>query len=85
MDIAKTDLSGLSQALTELVAKSVSGVVAVKAAPYRVVSGVCLSENTIAVANHALRREGRIGIQKADGSAGPAAILGRDRHRRGHP
>ena len=77
MNTAKADLSGLSQALTELVEKSVNGVVAVKAAPYRVVSGVCLTENTIAVAHHALRREGRIGIQKADGSEGHATILGR--------
>ncbi|MBV9677625.1 MAG: serine protease [Acidobacteriaceae bacterium] len=78
MNTAKTDLSGLSQALTELVEKSVSGVVAVKAAPYRVVSGVCLSENTVAVAHHALRREGRVPVQKADGTEGVATVLGRD-------
>lgn len=78
MNTVKTDLSGLSQALTELVEKSVGGVVAVKAAPYRVVSGVCLSENTIAVAHHALRREGRVPVQKADGTEGVATILGRD-------
>ena len=78
MNTAKTDLSGLSQALTELVEKSVSGVVAVKAAPYRVVSGVCLGEDTIAVAHHALRREGRVPIQKADGTEGVATVLGRD-------
>ena len=78
MNTAKADFSGLSQALTELVEKSVTGVVAVKAAPYRVVSGVCLNENTIAVANHTLRREGRVPIQKADGTEGQASILGRD-------
>lgn len=78
MNTAKADLSGLSQALTELVETSVSGVVAVKAAPYRVVSGVCLSENTVAVANHALRREGRVPVQKADGTEGDATVLGRD-------
>jgi len=78
MNTAKADFTGLSQALTELVEKSVSGVVAVKAAPYRVVSGVCLDENTIAVANHALRREGRVPIQKADGTEGVAIVLGRD-------
>jgi S1-C subfamily serine protease len=78
MNTVKADLSGLSQALTDLVEQSVNGVVAVKAAPYRVVSGVCLGENTIAVANHALRREGHIPIQKADGTEGHATILGRD-------
>ena len=78
MNTAKADLSGLSQALTDLVEKSVTGVVAVKAAPYRVVSGVCLSEDTVAVANHTLRREGRVSVQKADGSEGQATILGRD-------
>ena len=78
MNTAKIDLSGLSQALTDLVEKSVSGVVAVKAAPYRVASGVCLNENTIAVASHTLRREGRVSIHKADGSEGHAMILGRD-------
>ncbi len=78
MNTAKVDLSGLSQALTDLVERSVSGVVAVKAAPYRVASGVCLGENTIAVANHTLRREGRVSIHKADGSEGHATVLGRD-------
>jgi S1-C subfamily serine protease len=78
MNTAKADLSGLSQALTELVERSVSGVVAVKAAPYRVVSGVCLSENIIAVAHHTLRREGRVPIQKADGTEDYATVLGRD-------
>jgi len=73
-----TDLSGLSQALVELVERTVSGVVAVKAAPYRVVSGLAVGEDLIAVANHALRREDRIPVHAADGTEASATILGRD-------
>ncbi|MGA8029453.1 MAG: S1C family serine protease [Bryobacteraceae bacterium] len=72
------DLSGLSQALIELVEKTVSGVVAVKAAPYRVVSGLAIGEDLIAVTDHSLRREDRIPVQAADGTQGGATILGRD-------
>ncbi len=73
-----TDLSGFSTALIALIEKTNAGVVAVKAAPYRVVSGVILRENLIAVANHTLRREDRIPIHLADGSDATATILGRD-------
>ena len=72
------DLSGLSQALIELVEKTVSGVVAVKAAPYRVVSGLAIREDLIAVADHSLRREDRIPVQASDGTQAGATILGRD-------
>ncbi len=71
-------MSSFSEALTELVERAAAGVVAVKSAPYRVVSGVILSGNVIAVANHSLRREDRIPIQTADGTQADAAILGRD-------
>jgi S1-C subfamily serine protease len=72
------DISGFSQALIELVERTASGVVAVKAAPYRVVSGVILDRNLIAVSDHSLRREGQISIQTANGAQAEATILGRD-------
>jgi S1-C subfamily serine protease len=73
-----TDLSAFSQALADLVEKAASGVVAVKAAPYRVVSGLIVREDLIAVSNHSLRREDQIPIQAVDGTQGAATILGRD-------
>ena len=73
-----TDLSGISQAVADLVEKVVSGVVAVKAAPYRVVSGVVLPNNLIAVADHVLRREDRVPVRASTGDEIPASILGRD-------
>lgn len=73
-----TDMSGLSQALIGLVERASAGVVAVKAAPYRVVSGVILDESLVAVADHSLRREGRIPIQTFKGAQAEATILGRD-------
>ncbi len=72
------DLTAFSHALTELVEKTATGVVAVKAAPYRVASGLILREDLIAVSNHTLRREDRIPIQAADGTQAEATILGRD-------
>jgi serine protease Do len=72
------DLTGLSQSLVELVERTAAGAVAVKAAPYRVVSGVTVREDLIAVAHHTLRREDRIPIRTADGTEAEAAILGRD-------
>ncbi len=71
-------LAGLSAAVTELAQKVSAGVVAVKAAPYRVASGVSLPQSLIAVANHSLRREDRIPVQTASGAEGTAVILGRD-------
>jgi S1-C subfamily serine protease len=73
-----SDLTGFSHALTDLVEKTATGVVAVKAAPYRVASGLILREDLIAVSNHTLRREDRIPIQAADGTQAEATILGRD-------
>lgn len=72
------DLSAFSKTLADLVERAALGVVAVKAAPYRVVSGLILREDLIAVSNHTLRREDRIPIQAADGTQAEATILGRD-------
>jgi serine protease Do len=72
------DLSAFSEALADLVEKAARGVVAVKAAPYRVVSGLIVRENLIAVSNHTLRREDRIPLQGIDGTQAVGTILGRD-------
>lgn len=72
------DLSGLSQSLVKLVEVTSGGVVAVKAAPYRVVSGVSLREDLIAVADHSLRRERPVPIQASDSRTGTGVILGRE-------
>lgn len=73
-----TDLSTFSSGLVELVEQTVSGVVALKAAPYRVVSGIAVGEDLIAVADHSLRREDRVPVQTADGTQASGTILGRD-------
>lgn len=73
-----TELSGLSQSLVQLVEQSSGGVVAVKAAPYRVVTGLSLREDLIAVADNSLRREGRVPIQSSDSKPGVGIILGRE-------
>jgi S1-C subfamily serine protease len=73
-----SDLSGFSQALSALVDASSGAVVAVKSAAYRVTSGVSLGNNLIAVANHSLRRDGRVPVHAGDGREATATILGRD-------
>ena len=78
MSTATSDLAGFSHSLEDLVAKSVSGIVAVKAAPYRVVSGIWVREDICAVADHSLRREDRVPVHTADGNHASATILGRD-------
>jgi S1-C subfamily serine protease len=78
MSTAVPDLTALSDSLVELVARSVSGVVAVKAAPYRVVSGICVRPDIFAVADHSLRREDRVPVHTADEGQVSATILGRD-------
>lgn len=78
MDGTKTQLSSLSQEITELVARTVGGVVAVKAGAYRTTSGVSLGEDLIAVATPALRREENVPIHAADGTHGVGTLLGRD-------
>ncbi len=71
------NLSSFSQALTELVSETASGVVAIKSAAYRVTSGVALGNDLIAVASHSLRREDRVPVIAANGEA-TGVILGRD-------
>jgi S1-C subfamily serine protease len=78
MSTAVSDLAALSDSLVELVAKSVSGIVAVKAAPYRVVSGICVRPDIFAVADHSLRREDRVPVHTAGGGQVSSTILGRD-------
>jgi serine protease Do len=72
------DLSAFSQGLADLVEKTAAGVVAMKAAAYRVVSGLIIREDLVAVSNHTLRREDRIPIQTIDGTEAVGTILGRD-------
>ncbi len=71
------NLSSFSQALTELVSETASGVVAIKSAAYRVTSGVALGNDLVAVASHSLRREDRVPVVAANGEA-TGVILGRD-------
>ncbi len=49
-----------------------------KSAPYRVVSGIALHDDLIAVTDHSLRREDRVPVESAAGAKGMATILGRD-------
>ncbi|MBV8570449.1 MAG: serine protease [Acidobacteriaceae bacterium] len=72
------DLSGFSQALTDLVTRTAPSVVAVKAAPYRVVSGIVLEGGLIAVTDHTLKREDRVSVHAFGGEEILASILGRD-------
>ena len=72
------DLSGISDALVDLVSRSIPGVVAVKAAAYRVASGIVLENGLIALADHSLRREDHIPVHTAGGQEATATILGRD-------
>jgi serine protease Do len=72
------DLSGVSQALVDLIQRTAAGVVAVKCAPYRVVSGVVLKGDLVAVADHALKREDHVPVHSQAGTGTAAAILGRD-------
>jgi serine protease Do len=78
MNTLKAELSGLSESLVELVTRAVGGVVALKAAPYRVVSGLSLRADLIATADHSLKRQERVPVETADGKQGVASILGRD-------
>jgi len=78
MSTATSQLAGLSQSFIDLVASATPGLIAAKAAPYRVVSGICVRDDIFAVADHSLRREDRIPVHAADGSQASATILGRD-------
>ncbi|MFL6416738.1 MAG: S1C family serine protease [Bryobacteraceae bacterium] len=72
------ELSTLSQALVELVGKASTGVVAVKAAPYRTTSGVSLEGNLIAAAHHAVKRDSGIPLQTASGEQSTGTVIGRE-------
>jgi S1-C subfamily serine protease len=50
----------------------------VKAAPYRVVSGVALRDDIVAVTNHTLRQGGSVQVQASNGKAFSATVLGRE-------
>ena len=78
MSTTSSELAGLSQSIVNLVADTVRGVVAVKAAPYRVASGICVREDVVAVADHSLRREDKIPVHSAHGHEVQASIIGRD-------
>lgn len=71
-------LSEFSRELVSLVERVASGVVAVRSAAYRVVSGVCLSENLIAIPEHELKRTDQVPVVLRDGTQVNATILGRD-------
>lgn len=64
--------------MVDLVKKTTPGLVAVRIAPYRTVSGIALQGGLIATAHHSLRREDSVRVQAADGSEAKASILGRD-------
>ncbi len=58
--MSSTILSGLellSQSMVDLVKNTTPGLVAVRVAPYRTVSGIALPGGLIATAHHSLRRE----------------------------
>lgn len=78
MSAVTSELSGLSQALVELVAKASNGVVAIKAGAYRTTSGISLGGNLIAAANHTVKRESGIPLQTASGAQSTATVLGRE-------
>ena len=71
-------LAGFSEEIENLVETVAKGVVAVRAAAYRVVSGVCLSEELVALPDHELKRKDSVPIVLRDGTQANATILGRD-------
>lgn len=77
MSSVASALNEYSNALIDLIAKTSRSIVAVKSAAYRVVSGLIIRENLIALPNHALRRADPIPVQFADGNKAEATILGR--------
>jgi serine protease Do len=77
-DTGVSGLVSLAQELTDLVGKSASGVVAVKASAYRGASGVAISRDLIAVTEHSVRQAERLEIVTAGGRHGKANVLGRD-------
>ncbi len=78
MSTAQTALRGISDALVQSVNSATSGVVAVRAAAYRVASGISIGQDLVALADHTLKRSDRVPVQAADGRTGIGTILGRD-------
>lgn len=72
------NLISLSGAFVDLVNRTAPGVIALKAAPYRVVSGVALPDDVVAVSNHTLRHNGPVTAQLSDGTRSQATLLGRE-------
>ena len=72
-----SSLASMSDAITDLVAKASTGVVAVKGAPYRNSSGISLSSDLIACSNHVLKREENVPVVASDGREFQADVLGR--------
>ena len=78
MSISETGpLQTFSQAITDLVAKTAKGVVAIKGAPYRTSSGVVLGPDLIASCHHVLRREETVAAVSSDGREFQANVVGR--------
>jgi S1-C subfamily serine protease len=77
-EASEFDLEGYSAAVAQVVERAGAFVVAVKSAPYRIVSGVIFAPDLIAVNNHVLRREGTVPVHLPDGTEAQATILGRD-------
>src|SRR5690242_4428281 len=77
-DTKMLGLAEFSHALEYLVETAARGVVAVRAAGYRVVSGVCLAEDLIALPEHELKRKDKVPVVLRDGTEVSATVLGRD-------
>lgn len=70
-------LDGMSQAMTSLVAKAATGVVALRGAPYRTMSGVVLAPDLVASCHHALRRGDAAEGVGSGGEEFKATVIGR--------
>ncbi|MBV9269302.1 MAG: trypsin-like peptidase domain-containing protein [Acidobacteriaceae bacterium] len=70
-------LAAFSDELVNLVTRTTPGIAAVKGAAYRVVSGVAIGADLIAVSDHALKREERIGVVLGAGGETTANLVGR--------
>jgi S1-C subfamily serine protease len=78
MSTTLNSLQSLSEELTGLVARSVSGVVAVKARSHRTVSGIAIREDLVAVTAGAVRGDGPVTVHGVGGNSGTGTLLGRD-------
>jgi len=71
-------LEQISQSIAGLAEQVIARVVAVRAGAYRVVSGVAIRPDLVAVADHGLKRRDRVPIYGVGGREGTAVLLGRD-------